>query len=779
MSFTEYMRFIPVLVVMPLLAMGCGEEVDTVDADEQLLSLARASLSQIEGERTLEGLTAPVEVIRDRHGIPHIYAQNTDDLFFAQGYVMAQDRLWQMELWRRWREGRLAEIFGPEAFDYDARTRLMMYRGPFDEREWTSYHAEGERIFTAYANGVNAYIDTHADNLPVEFKLTGIQPGRWTKETVVRRWTGLFFPSAGNDAGDEIRLARSVAELGVEEANRRAAPLPWDDLVVPEGLDANIVHEDIVAAMRKGEGDPLVPGRLPQLELVEPYTGLVPPDRQAEAPTEEQLLEIGSNNWAVSGALSITGQVMVVNDPHRRLENPSLRYYAHLNAPGWNVIGASEPPFVGVNAGHNDRVAWGFTFAGVDVNDVYVEELHPDQPDMVRWQGGWEPLRVITEEIPVKGEEPREVVLKYSRHGPVFYEDPENGVVYAVRSITHEPGTAPYLGCFRMAQAESAEDFFERAMFWKVPTHNLVFGDVEGNIAFQVSALTPDREGWNGRLPVPGDGRYEWQGFREDLPREYNPQRGWVGTANNDSHPPDYTGRPVMFHSSRGVEYSRIERMKQLLQSNRKYTIDDHKRIQLDAYSLRAEADIPSFQGWTSDDAEVERARALVAGWNGVLNRDSAGAAVWYRWRGEAEAAAYDPETPEDERRPLVEAGLRKTVDRLKGELGEDWGEWRYGRLQKSPFTHLLSDAFSLPAVERSGGFGTIAATSVSFRHILDTEDWDRSVFIITPGQSGQPGSPYYGSLLETWGNDDYLQLAFSWDAVEALAGHRLTLSPR
>ncbi|MXZ76137.1 MAG: penicillin acylase family protein [Gemmatimonadetes bacterium] len=779
MSYTSYFQIIVTCVVIPLLAMGCGEEVDTVDSDEQLMSLARASISQIEGELSLEGLQEPVEVIRDRHGIPHIYAQNTDDLFFAQGYVMAQDRLWQMELWRRWREGRLAEIFGPEAFDYDARTRLMMYRGPFDEREWTSYHAEGERIFTAYANGVNAYIDTHADNLPVEFKLTGIQPGRWTKETVVRRWTGLFFPSAGNDAGDEIRLARSVAELGVEEANRRAAPLPWDDLVVPEGLDVTIVHEDIVAAMRKGEGDPLVPGRLPQLELVEPYTGLVPPDRQAEAPTEEQLLEIGSNNWAVSGALSITGQVMVVNDPHRRLENPSLRYYSHLNAPGWNVIGASEPPFVGVTAGHNDRVAWGYTFAGVDVNDVYVEELHPEQPDMVRWQGGWEPLRVITEEIPVKGEEPRVVVLKYSRHGPVFYEDPDNGVVYAVRSITHEPGTAPYLGCFRMAQAESAEDFFERAMFWKVPTHNLVFGDVEGNIAFQVSALTPDREGWNGRLPVPGDGRYEWQGFREDLPREYNPQRGWVGTANNDSHPPDYTGRPVMFHSSRGVEYSRIERMKQLLQPNRKYTVDDHKRIQLDAYSLRAEADIPSFQGWTSDDAEVERARALVADWNGVLDRDSAGAAVWYRWRGEAEAAAYEPETPADERRPLVEAGLRKTVDRLKGELGEDWSQWRYGRLQKSPFTHLLSDAFSLPAVERSGGFGTIAATSVSFRHILDTEDWDRSVFIITPGQSGQPGSPYYGSLLETWGSDEYLQLAFSREAVEALAGHRLTLSPR
>ena len=771
------------VVMVAFLATGCDRvmnetgSVGTASA-EGLASLARESLSQIDGELILAGLQESVEVVRDEFGIPHIYAQNVDDLFFAQGYVMAQDRLWQMEMWRRWREGRLAEIFGPEAFDYDARTRLMMNRGPFDDSEWTSYHPEGERIFTAYANGVNAYIDQHADNLPVEFKLTGVEPGLWTAETVVRRWTGLNFPSAGSDALDEIRLALAVAEHGVEEANRRAAPLPWDDLVVPDGLDVSIIPPEIVDAMRAGDADPLTAGRLPALEIVEEYRDLLPTSRTAVFPSMEQLLEVGSNNWAVSGALSTTGQVMVVNDPHRRVENPSLRYYVHLNAPGWNIIGTGEPPFVGVQAGHNERIGWGFTFAGVDVNDVFIEEVNPEDPNQVKWQDGWEPLRIVREEIPVKGEAPRTVEMKFSRHGPIFFEDTENHRAYAVRSITHDPGTAPYLGSLRQAQAESCDEFFERAMFWKVPTHNLICGDAEGNIAFQVSALTPDRDGWNGRLPVPGTGQYQWRGYRSDLPREFNPERGWVGSANNDTHPPDYPGPPVMFHSARGVEFSRIARMRQLLKSDQKYSIEDHQKIQLDAHSLRGEADIALFEGWTSEDEDVERARDMVATWDAVLAKESAAAAIYFIWRDEADEAAWDPETPADERQPLVEEGLKKTVDRLTEELGSDWAEWRYGRVQQSTFPHLLAAEFDLPTVERSGGFGTIAATSVSFRHILDTADWDRSVFSTMPGQSGQPESPFYGSLIERWANNEYFPLAYSREAVDELAAYRLTLQP-
>ena len=210
---------------------------------QSLAELASKSLAQIDGELQVPGLTEPVEIIRDEWGIPHIYAQNDDDLFFAQGYVMAQDRLWQMEMWRRWHEGRLAEVYGPDALDYDRRTRLMMFRGPFDAEEWTSYHPDAERLFTAHANGVNAYIKQNRDNLPVEFQLTGVEPDPWTAKTVVLRWAAVGLSSVRGHAISEIQLAMWVDQLGAEEANRRATPDPWDDLEVPEGLDVSIITE--------------------------------------------------------------------------------------------------------------------------------------------------------------------------------------------------------------------------------------------------------------------------------------------------------------------------------------------------------------------------------------------------------------------------------------------------------------------------------------------------------------------------------------------------------
>lgn len=756
----------------PRLATG-PQATQTVP--DEIQALARASLAQLDGELKLAGLRERVEVFRDRWGIPHIYAQNTEDLFFAQGYVTAQDRLWQMELWRRWREGRLAEIFGPSALPYDERTRLMMFRGPWDDAEWTSYHPEGERIFTAYANGVNAYMRQHADNLPVEFRLTGIRPDPWTAKTVVLRWTSLAFPSSRGHAVDEIRLALEVARDGAREANRRFAPDPWDDLAVPEGLDVGVIPEGILEAMRRGDGDPFVPGALPSLEILAPYRALV---SNVPVPAGEDLPDAGSNNWVMSGARSPTGVPILANDPHRRIEMPSLRYFVHLHAPGWHVSGGGEPPFVGVDAGHNERMAWGFTFAGTDMHDVFVEELHPDRPNLVKWQDGWEPLRVIREEIAVKAQAARTVELKFSRHGPIFFEDLRHRRAYAVRSVIHEPGTAPYKGSFQLAQANSCTEFFDRAMAWKAPSHSLICGDVEGNIALQVSGLTPDRDGWNGRLPVPGTGRYQWKGFRRDLPRELNPERGYIATANNNVHPPDYKGRPVFYHTSRDTEVSRIARLHQLLGTTRKLSVEDHRQIQLDAYSLRAAADLPRFRGWTARDAGAERARRMVAGWDAVLTKDSAPAAIYVTWAGLADAAPASPDLPMPERRRAIEQALTATVEKLTREWGSDWSQWRYGRLHRSELPHMLVPAFSLPAVERDGGFGTVNATGANFRRILDLSDWDRSIGTSAPGQSAQPGSRYYDNLVPLWANGEFFPLVFGRAAVEKYAAHRLVLEP-
>jgi penicillin amidase len=746
---------------------------------DQFKALARQSLSQISGELALPGLKAPVEVIRDTWGIPHIYAQNTDDLFMAQGYVMAQDRLWQMELWRRDREGRMAEILGAGAVNRDRTARLLKYRGPMDDREWTSYHPEGKRIFTAYASGVNAYIASHKDNLPLEFKITGITPEPWTAETCVLR------SATFGDVNAELTLARNVARLGVEQANRQRAPDPFDELKVPDGLDLSTIDDQVTTGGRGGGGGGRGGGRGGgnRPELIEPYRSWMGGSGPTAA--SEPVDSPGSNNWVVSGRLSATGKPIVANDPHRDVSNPSLRYIVHLNAPGWNVIGSGEPPFVGVAIGHNDRLAWGLTIVGTDQEDVYVEEVNPANAGEVKWQNGWEPVRVVREDIAVKGEAARTVELKYTRHGPVFYEDTARRRIYAMRSALLEPGAAAYLGGLRLAQAKNCREFLDAAMYWKAPTENLICGDVDGNIAWQASALTPNRKGWVGRLPVPGDGRYEWDGFRTALPRELNPDRGFVATANNNINTPGYWP-PVVFKSSNGTDFERMTRLKQMIRPldsargapGKTYTIDDMKAMQLDAMNLRAQSELALFKGWTSATPAVERARQMIASWDAVQSRESAAAALYQSWRTGSTAEERDAGRSVDARRPLLEAGLTRAIGRLTTTQGADWSTWRWGRMHTQAFPHQLVPVFNLPTIERRGGTGTVAADGATYREIMDVADWDRSVVTNVPGQSGQPESKFYGNLLALFGSDTYFQLAYSRAAVDRVAAERLRLRP-
>ena len=510
-------------------------------------ALARAALSQIDGRIRVPGLKADVDVLRDSWGVPHIYARSTDDLFFAQGYVMAQDRLWQMEMWRRGAEGRLAEVVGSAAISRDRLARLLKYRGAVDDRELAIYHPEARRILTAHVSGVNAFIDgaVRSGKLPVEFVLTGIRPAPWTIETLLLRQISF------GDATTELQLARAVAETGAEEANRRRNPDPFEPLVVPAGLDVAAITDAVVAATRAG------------------------------GPVPRPQIEPGSNNWVVSGALSATGKPVVANDPHREVTNPSLRYIVHLNAPGWNVAGASEPPFLGVALGHNERIAWGLTIVGTDQQDVYVEELNPSNHDQAKWNGKWESVRTIREEIPVKSARPDSYEMKFTRHGPIFYVDAQRHRAYVLRSALHEPGTAPYLAGLRLSQIQDCRAFLEAAAYWKTPSENLICGDVDGNISWRASALTPARKGWSGRLPVPGTGEYEWQGFRSDLPQELNPPRGFIATANHNVQPKGYAP-PFMFKNA-DTKFERITRLLQLIQPGKKYSLEDHGRMQHDA----------------------------------------------------------------------------------------------------------------------------------------------------------------------------------------------------
>ena len=746
-------------------------------APGRLDALSRAALAQIDGTVALSGLQAPVTVVRDRWGVPHISAQSTGDLYFAQGFVMAQDRLWQMEMWRRGAEGRLAEVLGPAAVARDRHARLLKYRGPIDEAELTVYHPDAPAIMTAYVAGVNAFIEqaTAAGTLPVEFVLTGIRPEPWTVASLVLRQNSF------GDATSELQLARSVAQLGAAEANRRRNSDPFEELIVPEGLDVAIIGDEVLAAARGG-------GRPPRPAVLPEYAGITgaAPGLQPDGSVPEP----GSNNWVLSGELSATGKPVVANDPHREVALPSLRYIVHLTAPGWNVAGSVEPPFLGVAIGHNERIGWGLTIVGTDQHDVYVEELNPANEDEVKFDGRWEPLRIVREQIAVKGAAPETVELRFSRHGPIFQIDRANHRAYALRSALHQPGTAPYLAGLRLSQVRDCKSFLDSANYWNSPSENLICGDVDGNISWQAAALTPSRKGWSGRLPVPGTGKYEWQGFRKDLPREVNPPRGFIVTANHNVQPKGYTP-PLMFKNA-PTPFDRINRLLQLIQPGRKYTLEDHARWQHDAYSLRAAADLPQFRGWTSKDPEVERARAEIAAWDAVYGRDSRAAALYESWRaagasgrgrgrgaagrgGEAAGRAGSGVPASAQ----IEARLKIAVEALTKSQGPDRSQWRWGRMHTRSFSHPFVPAFDLPSVERSGGAGTVAADGASYREIFDVANWDRSLVINTPGQSGQPGSKFYGNLLQEWADNKYFNLAFSKEAVEKAAAHRLTLAPQ
>ncbi|MBA3888344.1 MAG: penicillin acylase family protein, partial [Acidobacteria bacterium] len=687
---------------------------------------------------------------------------------------------------RRYNGGRLAAVLGPEAVEHDRLLRLIQYQGPWDDAEFNSYHPQGRRIFTAFANGVNAYIESHRDNLPVEFKLTGITPEPWTLQDLVLRVPARSLASARA----ELRFALSVARLGPAEATRRAQPDPFIEAVVPRGLDLSIISQDVLDAL---DGTlPAVPfPRPPLLERFRRAAGAVP-SLDFGAPEDSP----GSNNWVVSGRHTATGAVLLANDPHRQVTNPSLRYLVHLNAPGWDVIGATEPAIPGVAIGHNGRIGWGLTIVGTDYDDVFVEELNPASPNQAKWQGEWYPLRVVVDTIEVRGEAPRTVERKYSRHGPIFYEDPLNHRAYALRSTLQEAGTAEYLGALRLNQASLAPDcgaFLEQQRYYLAPSENMICGDVEGNIAWHASALTPNRVGgWYGRLPVPGTGEYSWNGYRDDLPYEYNPERGWIATANHNVLPHGYY--PPLFFKR--APYVRWDRLNQIFGSAGHFRVEDFERLQHDTRWPYIDAEKALLRGWTSSTSDVEWARTEILAWDGRYESDSVAASLHNYWRRNLDDETLRPDgwparggvgssgfrlasrkvssAQEDQARTALEQGTRQ----LREALGAERASWRWGRLHASQFPHWLVSAYDLPGVERSGGGGTVAATGATFREVIDFSNLDNSRVTSTPGQSGQPGSPFYGNLRELWGNGRYFPLVYSRAAVEAASAHRLILRP-
>jgi penicillin amidase len=754
---------------------------------------AHQALAQIDGEIAVAGLRAPVEVIRDTWGVPHIFARNQHDLFFAQGFVAAQDRLWQLDMWRRAAEGKLSEVLGPRALDRDTFARLLRYRGDLGA-EWNSYAPDAREIAAAFVEGVNAQIDlvnAHPGKLPIEFAMTGGRPDRWTIDVVIGRLAG--YVMTGN-ASRELRRALLAKSVGVPRTLDIMPIEPRVDLELPDGLDLSDLNPDILKVTR-----------------------------DADAPFAfEDPSQIGSNDWVVSGEHTASGRPLLANDPHRAIRIPSLRYSVHLNAPGWNVIGAGEPALPGIAAGHNDRIAFGFTIVGMDQQDLYVEKLHPTDDRLYLVNGAWEPIREIQERIAVKGQKaPQTITLRFTRHGPVVATDSGRRRAFALRWVGMEPGTAGYLASLTLDRVKNWPEFLAAAHRWKVPAENIVYADVDGNIGWIAAGLAPLRARGTGLLPAPGhDSAYEWAGFLpvSDLPQSFNPSSGYIATANHNILPPHY---PHMLGYEWGAPH-RYRRIVEMLESGRKFTVTDFEQMQHDVVSLPARQIVSwlnqalSFPG-VQPEAESVYATELLKDWDARLSADSAAAAMYETWLPFLGKAAISAAVPPAERQHYDPNSIDTTLRLLAGldparrawvmtgaslvdawyagaaTLGDDETKWAWGRLHQSHFEHPLATTperralLNLGPQPRGGDGTTPFATGTgrwqthgaSFREVIDLADWDRSTTINVPGESGQPGSPYYGNLYSLWAEGKYHPMLFSRAAIEKNAAHRLTLTPR
>jgi len=779
------------LVAFVLLMGSC---VDTHKAPANFQDQAQAAVSVIRGNLKVPGLQSAVNVLRDGWGVAHIYAENQHDLFFAQGFVVAQDRLFQMELWKRSGQGRLAEVLGASALPRDVNARRLRYRGDM-ETEYKSYGADTKEILQAFTDGINAFIAERQKpdepGLPIEFRMAGFKPENWKPEDCLNRMAA--FSMTGN-AFRELQHAQLVATIGAAKAGKLLDLDPVVELDPAKGVDFTGLSATLL-------------------------NGLVGSDTRIEFPGKV-LAE--SNNWTISGKLTESGKPLLANDPHRVVAVPSLRYMIHLVAPGWDVIGAGEPGLPGVALGHNQDVAWGFTIFGLDQQDVYIEEINPDNPLQYKTSNGWETMTVEKETFAVRGQADSTQELKFTKHGPVMWEDGKRAL--AMRWVGAEPGTAGYLGSLAIDRAHNWKDFEDAMKGWKVPSENIVYADRAGNIGEHSIGLAPLRN-WTGLLPVPGNSNFEWSGFLpvDKLPHFFNPAAGFVATANNRMTPEGYPFK-VGFQWYSVYRVRRIrEVLEQAKKSGKKLTVEDMERLQNDLLSIPARELIGMLRKAAPNSSDT--AIQLLLSWDATVTRESAAAVLFELWMQDVSAAVLQKVVPENAqsilkelapnqvveilthpgvngfganpdaaRNQLLLSSLKSANERLTQLEGPDPNKWSWGQLHTIQFRHPLDQsknaAFMDPGpVARPGDEETVDSTGyygksfaqvsgASYREILDTSDWDKSVAVNVPGQSGQPGSAHYSDLLPLWIEGQYFPLSYSKAAVEKVARDKLTLAP-
>jgi len=781
--------------------------------------VVRSSLPDLNGTITVDRpLSAPVEIVRDRHAVPHIRASSRNDVAFGLGYAQAQDRLWQMEINRRIAAGRLAEVFGPAALNTDKFLRTLGIR----RKAAVAFGAlkpETQAYLQAYADGVNVFLSTRMGFLPPEFLAFDIAPEPWTP-TDSLGWLKMMAWDLSGNWGNEL------ARLGLA---RRLTKQQIEEFFPPYPGDGPIALADRTELYRK-VADAIDFDRLMNLLPSPPPEG------------------IGSNNWVVNGKHTVTGSPLLANDPHLGLTSPAIWYFAHLSSPQGDVVGATLPGVPGVILGHNDHIAWGFTNTGPDTQDLYIERVSTEDPTRYVTPTGTAPFDTHREIIKVRGEPDVTLTVRETRHGPVI-SDVHDGARRAVNdgyvlsfawtALRDDDTTADAV--VGLESISTWPGFVENFRRYVTPQQNIVYADQDGNIGFLAPGLIPTRRPDNdlkGLAPAPGwDARYDWTGFIpfDDLPRSFNPARGIIATANNkivsDSYP--------YFLTSEWAEPYRARRIDQMLRERDIHSVESFKQIQGDVMSLMAADLLPLMLAAPVKtgprNPEISTGRDLLAGWDGSMAANRPEPLIFAAWYRELTRLVLADELGESfvplwQSRPqlmknilrniggqsrwcnnvatgratacadLIAEALDRAFDDLKPRYGADvsrwrWGDAHYALAEHRPFSKvpLLKSLFEVSAPTPGDTFTIDVGRNnpaddrapyanrhaPSLRAIYDLADLNRSQFIHSTGQSGHPLSPYYRDYAAAWVAVQYIPISAKPADYEAGAIGRLRLIGR
>ena len=792
--------------------------------------LAYRPLPQVDGTVSLAGLHDEVTVNRDDWGIPHVRASSTEDMVEAQGYVMAQDRLWQMDLLRRVSRGQLSEILGPAVISVDKEFRTLGFARAA-ERDAAALAGEQRVLLEAYARGVNKFIEQHENHLPLEFSLLKYQPQPWTPADSFAI-TAYMYQTLTDTWEDEINRAKVTERVGEDRAKELFSPdAAMDHFVVGDPNDKkdgtqrahsgdeddddddDMTPDDVLKASN-GDSLPAQTGLAPDIASM-----LWPQVRDFLAGTNREIRHgLGSNNWVVSGAHTATGKPLLANDTHLELSVPSIWYEIHLTAPDWNVAGFTLPGAPLVVIGHNDQIAWGFTNNGADVQDLYIETFNPAAPDEYRVNGAWVKAQIFDEVIHVKGQPDEHLKIVATRHGPVVRRDGDKG--YALRWTATEPGglsnTYNWLG-----KAHNWTEFRNAMKQVWGPAQNTVYADAAGNIGYIMAARVPIRKKGHGEVPVPGDtDDYEWTGYIpfEQLPQALNPESGLIVTANARVVGPDY--KPYL--TDRWEEPYRTARIFDLLQGRHDLRPEDMLKVQNDTYSyphvFLAEQLMAAAKTAQPKDVRAQQLIQRLKDWNGIASAEGPEISFLQSVRGSLLVMTLEPylgkNTDTYEWRSMTflqkvltdrpakwlplayksydellaaaaDRAVAKLVDKSKSENPQNWAWKKFNSLDMlHPIgqTGILKFLFSITDKPQSGtGYSVRAATErhgPSERFVANPANWDDSILLITTGESGQLGSSHYSDQFSFWYEGKPIVLPFSDAAEKAARKHTLTLKP-